>query len=268
MKTNNKPVIMGILNFTPDSFSDGGNYNSLDSAYKHVKQMIEDGAGIIDIGACSTRPGSIFATEEEEWERLSVILPFMKSEFDIPLSVDTFYTENIKKCLDIGITIINDVGGRFNRAIADDIRNYGASWVLMHGGVNSCEKEGNYPIGIVNSVQQFFDEVLDEASVYGIPKENIILDPGFGFAKNTADNAVLLNSLSMLDTDGSKLLIGLSRKRFIGELSHDDDKTDRLGGTLAANIVSVLSGADIIRTHEIAVHNKAINFVYNLGKTV
>jgi len=265
MSVVNRTALMGILNYTPDSFSDGGKFNSLTAAYEHTKKMIVDGADIIDVGACSTRPGSVFATEEEERARLCEIIPFIKKEFNVPVSVDTFYIGNFRYLLDIGVEIINDVGGVYSPEKAEIIRNSSAKWVLMHGGVLSCEKEDCYPMGIVNSVQFFFDDVITKAEEDGI-KDRIILDPGFGFAKNNKENAELLRSLSMTDCLGAPLLVGLSRKRFIGFYSCDDNREDRLGGTLAANILAVQAGASIIRTHEIALHRKALDFICNSEK--
>ena len=257
-----KAYLMGILNVTPDSFSDGSKYNDPSAALKKAEEMAAQGADIIDVGAVSTRPFSKPVTEEEEWGRLKDVLPELLRSCPVPVSVDTTSVSVARRCLDLGAAAINDVSGAFRPEMCELIKEYRAGWVLMHGGaaLAKTEAELEYPGGVVRHVQDFFDNVIQQAAEYGLPTEQLCLDPGFGFAKNTAQNAALLRGLSSLDPHGAALMAALSRKRFIGELSGDPDASDRLGGTLAANVAAVLAGADIIRAHEIALHRKALDF--------
>ena len=261
-----KPYLMGILNVTPDSFSDGGKYFDPAAALKKAEEMVSQGADLIDVGAVSTRPFSAPVSEQEEWERLSAVLPELLRECPVPVSVDTTTFAVARRCLDLGAAVINDVSGAFRPEMAALVKEYRAGWVLMHGGaaLAKTEAELEYPGGVVAHVQAFFDDIIRQAQEYGLSIEQICMDPGFGFAKNTEQNAELLRSMSALDTHGAALMAALSRKRFIGALSGDDDPADRLGGTLAANVMAVRAGAHIIRAHEIALHRKALDFVFNV----
>lgn len=256
-----KIYIMGILNVTPDSFSDGGKYFSPGNALEHARQMLSEGADIIDVGACSTRPGGKPVTKEEELSRLESVVPALRKLTDSPVSVDTFWSDNAAYCLSQGVDIINDVGGVFCEETASLIKSAGAGWVLMHGGVLADYKE-EYPLGAVNDIRLFFDEMSSRAREYGIEK-NICLDPGFGFSKTTAENIEVLKNLGML-TGETPLLAGLSNKRFVGEISSEPDSARRLPGTLACNVSAVLSGAEIIRTHEIKMHRACLDAAFAL----
>ena len=258
-----KTYIMGIVNVTPDSFSDGGKFFSPENAVSHALKLIDEGVDIIDLGACSTKPFSEPVSSEEEISRLIPVIKELRKRTDVPVSIDTFYPETAEIMLSEGADIINDVGGVFNTETAELIKNSGAGYIVMHGGVKKapaqCEKE--YPLGVVNDVQLFFDEMQEKLISFGINKEQLCFDAGFGFMKNTAQNALLLKNLSLLSTDGCALLTGLSRKRFIGELSENTDASDRLAGTLAANILAVSGKTDIIRTHEVKLHKEALKLV-------
>ncbi len=263
-----KTYIMGIVNITPDSFSDGGKYLSVSSAVAHALTLMEDGADVLDLGACSTKPFAEAVSPEEEQKRLLPVLGQLKKLTDIPLSVDTFYTDTARKALEVGADIINDVSGVFNAETASLVKEYNAGYIVMHGGVMLAPShaENDYPMGVVNDVQLYFDDVTEKLLSAGLEKTHICLDPGFGFMKNTAQNAELLRSLSLLDTNGCAFLVGLSRKRFIGELSGDADASDRLAGTLAANVLAARAGADIIRTHEVKLHKRALALIDRLDK--
>ena len=256
-----KTYLMGILNVTPDSFSDGGQFNSVSAALRHAEEMASQGADLIDVGAVSTRPFASPVSEEEEWARLSSILPELLRRTALPVSVDTTSVAVARRCLDLGVAVINDVSGVFRPQMGESIKEYRAGWVLMHGGtaLTGAEAAADYPGGVVAHVQAFFDDMLRQAAESCLQKEQLCLDPGFGFAKDVAQNVTLLRGLASLDTHGAALMAALSRKRFIGAISNDPDASDRLGGTIAANVASVLAGADLIRTHEIALHRKAID---------
>ncbi len=258
-----KTYIMGILNITPDSFSDGGKYNTVEKAVSHAKQMLIDGADIIDIGAASTRPFSNPVSPEEEWERLSGVLSVLLKDIKAPVSVDTYNASTAEKCLAAGVSIINDVSGIFSSEMAGLIKKYNAGWIVMHGGVKTggAETEKEYEDGIVPSVKDFFACVKKQATDIGVPSERICFDPGFGFSKNTEQNSELLKNFDELKECASPLLCALSKKRFIGELSYSADTEHRLEGTLAANALAVIKGADFIRVHDIAEHKKFFSLI-------
>ena len=263
-----KPCLMGILNVTPDSFSDGGRFDTVPAALRHAEEMVAQGADIIDVGAVSTRPFAVTVSEDEEWERLSAVLPELLRACPVPVSVDTTSVAVARRCLDLGAAVINDVSGAFRPEMCQAVKEYRAGWVLMHGGAAFArtEAEVSYPEGVVRSVQDFFNDVIGQAAANGLPTEQLCLDPGFGFAKNVEQNVALLKDLSSLHTHGAALMAALSRKRFVGAISGDDDPADRLGGTLAANVAAVLAGAQIIRAHETLLHRKAVDLAFALRR--
>ena len=251
-----KTFIMGILNVTPDSFYDGGRYFDPAAAVKKAVGLASEGADIIDIGALSTRPGGERAPEEEELRRIASVLPEIRREVKLPLSVDTYRPAVARCALDAGADIVNDVSGAFSVQIAALVKEYGAGWVLMHAGPENAKTEDavDYPLGIVNHVQMFFDEMREEALSYGIPAEKLCLDPGFGFAKTNEQNLSLLRGLSQLHTGGCALMSALSRKRFIRAMARDETDDAVLSATVAADLASVAAGADILRVHDVAAH--------------
>ncbi len=258
--TDKKTSIMGILNVTPDSFSDGGKYNNVKNALIHTEKMIADGADIIDIGAMSTRPFSEPVTAEEEWERMKDILREIKQNFSVPVSIDTINPYTAERSLHIGADIINDVSGVFSSDMADIIKKYDCGWIIMHGGVllRKAEEEVQYENGITDDVNCFFCTMLEKITDYGIPLKSICLDAGFGFSKNTRQNIELLENFDKINKHSLPLLCALSRKRFIGELMGEPDSQNRDSGTLAANILAISKGADIIRVHNVSLHKKVI----------
>lgn len=257
----NRTYIMGILNVTPDSFSDGGRYNSLYNALKHTEKMLSEGADIIDAGAVSTRPFSDKVAEEEEWERLGKILEEIKKQFSCTVSVDTVSPLVAARSLEAGADIINDVSGIFSSEMAEVIKKYRCGWVMMHGGiaVRKAEEIVEFPDGIVADVNAFFADMIKNAQNFGIDRRQLCLDPGFGFSKTNGQNTELLLNSERLDTHGIPLLCALSRKRFISDVSGEDDK-ERIIGTLAANLIAVKKGASIVRVHDVAAHKKAFGY--------
>ncbi|MBR6701955.1 MAG: dihydropteroate synthase [Clostridia bacterium] len=239
-------LIMGILNYTPDSFSDGGKYFTPSLAAERAREMQEQGADITDVGCNSTRPGSEILGEAEELARLKKVLPAVKEAAHVPVSVDTFYPECARFALENGAEIINDVSGEFNRDIAALVKEAGAKYIVTH---NPCgaDATAEYPGGVVNAVREFFEECIVFSNEAGIPGGNLWLDPGFGFGKSREENFELLANLSALKIPGYPLLAGISRKRFIrdGKPESADFATD------AANTVAGLGGADIIRVHNV-----------------
>ena len=259
-----KTYLMGILNITPDSFYDGGRYFDPAAALKKAVSLAGEGADIIDVGALSTRPNADRADEAEELRRLSAVLPQLRREVAVPISVDTYRPAVARYALSEGADIINDVSGLFSADIAALIKEYGAGWVLMHAGPENArtEDEAAYPLGIVNHVQLFFDAVLHKTAEYGIPAQKICLDPGFGFAKNAVKNRELLRCLSLLHTDGCAFLCALSRKRFIRAAALSEADADVLAATLTADLSAAAAGADILRVHDVAAH-KALLSAYD-----
>jgi dihydropteroate synthase len=255
-----RTYIMGVLNVTPDSFSDGGLFYSEDDALKRAKQMLLEGADIIDIGGMSTRPGSEPVSSEpvsevEELRRVIPVIESIRKELpDAIISVDTFRPIVAEKAMTAGADIINDVSGVFNANMAAIVKKYGAGYIVMHSaGLPS----GEFPVyekGVVSAVAEFFRDITDKLIKFGIKKSHICLDPGFGFAKGVEDNLQLLKNLSSLKHKDMALLVALSRKRFIGAITDESDPKKRLEGTLAANFRAVEGGADIIRVHDVKEH--------------
>lgn len=256
----NKTYIMGILNVTPDSFSDGGRYFSVKDALKQTEKMIAEGADIIDVGAVSTRPFSEKVSEDEEWDRLKLIVPEIVKKFNIPVSVDTFNFAVAEKCLFEGADIINDVSGVFLSDMAQVIKKYNCGWIIMHGGVmlRRTEEETQYRTSVVDDVNVFFNKMLSKIKEQGIEEKRICLDAGFGFSKNTRQNLELMENFEKIDKHGLPLLCALSRKRFIGELSGEQNAQMRDAATLEANLRAIKKGADILRVHNVEIHRKGI----------
>lgn len=246
-----RTYIMGILNCTPDSFSDGGLYNTPQTAVERAVMMQEQGADIIDIGANSTRPDAIILSGEEEKERLMPILEAVRKEIHTAVSVDTFYPSCAKAALEAGADIINDISGVFNSEMASLAKEYGAGYVVMH---NPCGAgvTAKYPKGVVTEIREFFLDALRLAGECGLPKSSLCLDPGLGFSKAGEDNLEILREAEWLKFKSVALLFAGSRKRFIGQASGVEDCRLRDPGTVAAHTAAIAGGADIIRVHDVA----------------
>lgn len=246
-----RTYIMGILNCTPDSFSDGGLYNTPQSAVERAALMQAQGADIIDIGANSTRPDAIILSGEEEKERLMPILEAVRKEIHTAVSVDTFYPSCAEAALEAGADIINDISGVFNAEMAALAKKYGAGYVVMH---NPCGAgvTAEYPKGVVTEIREFFIDALRLAGECGLPKSSLCLDPGLGFSKTGEDNLQILREAEWLKFRGVALLVAGSRKRFIGQASGVEDCRLRDPGTVAAHTAAIAGGADIIRVHDVA----------------
>jgi dihydropteroate synthase len=249
-----KPLIMGILNVTPDSFSDGGRHFGAQAALAQARRMVEAGADIIDIGAESTRPGYTPVTVEEEWARLEAPLAAMLREKLAPVSVDTTKAEIARRAMALGACVINDVSGLHgDPALALVAAESGAALVVMH----HCA-EPDPARDILQDMRAFFARALACAEQAGVAREKIILDPGVGFGKTFEQNLIAATSAGALKRDfGLPVLVGLSRKRFIGALAGMPVE-GRLAGTLAADLAALHAGADIFRVHDVAEHAQAI----------
>jgi len=248
-----KTIVMGILNVTPDSFSDGGEYNTILSAEEQCRKMISEGADIIDIGGESTRPGSKPVTETEEIDRVIPVLKRLKKNFDVFISIDTSKAKVAKLALENGANMINDVWGlQKEPAIAKHIADYNVPVVIMHNKKNNI-----YDQDIIKSMKAFFEKSLKIAYSAGIKKEKIILDPGIGFGKNPEQNIEVMSRLDEVKELGFPLLLGTSRKSMIGYIL-DLPSDERLEGTIATNVIGVINGYDIIRVHDVKEHVQAM----------
>lgn len=249
------PHIMGILNVTPDSFSDGGNYLDTNNAVKHALQMIEDGATIIDIGGESTRPGASNVDVEEELER---VIPVVKelAKCNVKLSIDTSEPEVIKQAVQAGAHIWNDVRALSRPKALETASTLGVPVIMMHmrGEPTTMNDLAHYN-NVVGDVLFELQKRIKIALEAGIKKENIILDPGFGFAKDTQHNVELLDGLWHFKQLGYPILAGLSRKRFIGAITQHED---RVIGSVVGHLLCVQQGASIVRTHDVKAMSDAL----------
>ena len=237
--------VMGILNVTPDSFSDGGRYNHLDAALKHTEQMIKDGAAIIDVGGESTRPGHEKITDQEEIDRILPVIEKIKQEFSVPVSLDTYKAAVAKEGIQAGADLLNDIWGlQYDPAMGKIVADSGVAYCLMHNRDKITEEmDADLFIG---QMKEDAKRVLDA----GIKKERIILDPGVGFAKTQEQNLMTIANLDRLKALGYPVLLGTSRKSVIGYVL--DVPTDkRLEGTLATSAVAVQTGCMFVRVHDV-----------------
>ncbi len=256
-----RPAVMGILNVTPDSFSDGGRYNQMDMALQHCEQMLADGADFIDIGGCSTRPNNAIATEQEETERVVPILKAIKTAFpDAMISIDTFRKNVAEACMAEGADIINDIsGGLFDTEMLPYIGQNHIPYVMMHC-VGSPETMHQYALqgDIHQTVLDFFRQQCEILEAYG--EQQIILDPGIGFGKSLEANYQLLNNLDKYRYNSLPILIGISRKSLINKVLHTTPDTAE-NGTTVLNTIALLNGADILRVHNVKNAREAIELV-------
>jgi len=255
----NHSLVMGILNITPDSFSDGGKYNTLEDALARVIQMQEDGADIIDIGAESTRPyaGGKKITAQEEMQRLLPMLEKILPECSVPVSIDTYKAQTAAAALSAGAHIINDVWGLQydDGEMAEVAARYDVPVVVMHNKTSI-----DYPFGIMDDMYAFFCRSIALGGEKGIKRENLILDPGVGFAKNIEHNLEIMRELDQLQIFGCPILLAISRKRFIGDiLSLPAD--DRVEGTIAASLLGQMKGAQIHRVHDVRAVKRALKMM-------
>lgn len=247
-----RTYVMGILNVTPDSFSDGGRYFDPADAVRHARQIQAEGADILDIGAQSTRPGHVPVSPQEEWDRLSPVLEALKGEAELPLSIDTYYPEVAHRALAAGASIINDVSGQINPEMFELIAEYGAGYIAMHTGPGGdADHPAEYPCGVVPDVREFFDRVCGELLRCGVTEEQICLDVGIGFGKTQEENLELLRDLDKARINGCALLVGASRKRVVAIPSGESEPVRRMPGTVAAHTAAIAGGADLIRVHDV-----------------
>ncbi|MCH8011148.1 MAG: dihydropteroate synthase [Candidatus Marinimicrobia bacterium] len=247
-----RTLIMGVLNVTPDSFSDGGKFLSPLLAIEHTYKMIEEGADIIDIGGESSRPGSDPVSIEEEVNRVLPIIDALNDNISVPLSIDTYKSKVAQESLKLGVEIVNDISGlRSDPKMGKIISEYKAFVIIMHmKGTPKNMQDNPYYDNLLEEIIEFFNRQIQIAVNSGIQKNRIILDPGIGFGKRIADNFVLLNSLQKLADLGYPMLVGSSRKSFIG-LTLKLPPNQRVEGTAATVTASILNGAKIVRVHDV-----------------
>lgn len=250
------PLVMAILNVTPDSFSDGGAFATLDAALRRVESMINEGADIIDIGGESTRPGGIQVSAEEEIARVVPVIEAITERFDIPVSIDTTKFEVAEAAVGAGAEIINDISGlRFDERIAQFAAETGSGLVLMHSRGKFGSMHSQPPVDdIIAEVSSGFDASIGRARSYGVRDCQIVLDVGIGFGKTLDQNLELLAKLDRLAGEFTKfpILVGASRKSFIGKVLGDAPTDQRLSGSLSAAAIAVWNGTAIVRVHDIA----------------
>ncbi len=249
IEKKNGPLVMGILNITPDSFSDGGEFYSLSSALERLNKLYEDGADIIDIGACSTAPDNTIISVEDELKRLE-ILPELIKNSKVPLSIDTFRPEVAKFALESGVSIINDESGFFNPDMAEAVKEYNAGWIFMHTGGKSSKEPAEYHNGVVEHVVSFFCDMKNKATAFGINEACLCYDCGIGFGKSRENDVELLKNCKTLSAY-SPLLIGVSRKRVIGELTGEKNPKERVVGSVLAAVSCAVNGAGVLRVHDV-----------------
>jgi dihydropteroate synthase len=245
------PNIMGVLNLTPDSFSDGGKFNKKKVGLKHAFDLFEFGADIVDVGGESTRPGSKPVSEKEEWNRIEKIIKKIGKK--IPLSLDTRKADIMNKGVKMGIKLINDISGlSYDSKTIDVLKRNQSPFVIQHsqGTPENMQNNPKYKDELLD-IYDFFEEKIKLLRSKGIKHNNIIVDPGIGFGKNLKHNMNLIRSISIFHTLGFPILLGLSRKKFIKDLSGKNDTKERLGGTIASSLYSMMQGVQILRIHDV-----------------
>ena len=254
----NRVTVMGILNVTPDSFSDGGKYFDVEAAVTRARQMAAEGAEIIDIGGQSTRPGYEAISAEEEWSRICEIIPRVAKAVSAAVSVDTFYPEVAKKALAAGARIINDVSG-FSDEMFAAVQGTGCGCIVMfpHGA------EGG---DICTEAREYFEDRLAAARRYGFDPAQLCFDPGVGFGKSMEDNLRLIAEVERCKVPGAAYLMAASRKRVTGAFCGDPPFEERLPATLAVHTAAILGGADLVRAHDVKEAVQAANMAYALRK--
>lgn len=244
--------VMGILNVTPDSFSDGGAYNTTERALRHAEEMLKEGADILDVGGESTRPGHIQISETEEIERTAPVIERLKAEFDAPVSIDTYKSAVAREALRAGADLINDIWGlKYDEKMAGLIAEAKAACCLMHNRREAVYKD------FMEDMKQELKETLKLAEQAGIPRENIILDPGVGFGKTYEHNLQAIDCVDQLGELGYPVLLGTSRKSVIGT-ALELPVTQRVEGTLVTTVYAVLKGCAFVRVHDIRENVRAI----------
>jgi dihydropteroate synthase len=245
------PNIMGVLNLTPDSFSDGGKFNTSNKGLKHALEMFNSGANVIDIGGESTRPGSKPIDDKIEWKRIEKIIKVIRQK--IPISLDTRKSEVMKRGIKYGVKIINDVSGLdYDPETINILKKYKIPFVIQHsqGTPEKMQNKPRYKNELLD-IFDFFEEKIKFLKKIGIKHNNIIIDPGIGFGKNLKHNMNLIRNISIFHSLGFPILVGNSKKRFIKEIARKNDTKNRIGGTMTSSIYLMMQGVQILRIHDV-----------------
>jgi len=257
-----KVAVMGVLNLTPDSFFNGGRFNREDAALNRVEEMVEEGADIIDVGGESTRPGAKKVTLEEEINRVIPVLRKLRKCFKIPLSIDTYKAKVAKEALEVGADMVNDISGlRFDSRMKRIISKYDVPVVIMHikGTPQNMQNNPEYR-DLMNEIISYLKESIKIAEEEGIDPQKIIIDPGIGFGKTTEHNLEIIKRIPELKSLDKPILIGVSRKSFIGNVL-GLPPSERLEGSLAATSIAVFQGVNIVRTHDVKATRRVVDLV-------
>jgi len=253
LEPKGRALIMGILNVTPDSFSDGGLFAAADAAIAQAERMAEEGADILDIGGESTRPGHVPVPEEEEKRRVLPVLEMLAKRLAIPIAIDTQKASLARAALDTGATIVNDVWGLQKDPGMPEAAGRAAAVVVMHNRVAA-----DPAIDILAEVKAYLARSIEIAERAGLARERILVDPGIGFGKTQLQNLLLLKRLSELHELGAPILVGLSRKSLIGRILGEQTPRERLFGTISANVLAAQAGASVLRVHDVRAHVEAL----------
>lgn len=258
--TKHQVYVMGILNVTPDSFSDGGKWNNMDAALFHTKQMIEEGASIIDVGGESTRPGYTKISDEEEIERTAPIIEAIRARFDIPISIDTYKSKVANAAIEAGADLVNDIWGlKYDDKMAEVIAKYQVACCLMHNRTSS-----DYD-NFIEDMLKDLRESIAIAKWAGIADDKIMLDPGVGFAKSYENNLEAIRQVGRLTELGYPILLGTSRKSVIG-LTLDADRDERVEGTIATSVYGLMQGCAFFRVHDVKENLRALRMTQAILK--
>ncbi len=268
LKQSNRIKVMGVINTTPDSFSDGGQFDTTENAFRHAQKLIADGVDILDVGGESTRPGSRNVNLDEELERTIPLIKSIREVSDVPISIDTNKPGVMRSAVEAGATLINSITALQLENSLEIAAELGVSVCLMHmlGTPETMQKNPTYT-DVVTEVMEFLQQRIDAAVNAGIKKSDIIVDPGFGFGKTLRHNLLLLKSLSRFKTLGVPILVGMSRKSMIGALL-DKPVDQRLYGSISCAVIAAMSGADIIRVHDVPQTLDAITMVNAINETM
>ena len=269
----NKPLIMGILNTTPDSFSDGGKFTTLDFSSAHALQMINEGADLIDIGGQSTRPGAVEISAKEEIRRILPVIKYLRKKApEKILSVDTSKAEVAEIALKEGVAVINDVSGGQGKALLEVVSKYDAGLIIMHkkGSPESMQLNPSYR-DVVGEIKAYLTDMCDLAYSAGVSKDKLVVDPGIGFGKLLEHNMAILNALTEFSEIGYPVMIGTSRKRSLQEICGTRTPSQLEGATCATTALGVQSGATIFRVHDVKANRQAADVAwavlnYKFGK--
>jgi dihydropteroate synthase len=268
-----RPLVVGIVNATPDSFSDGGQYLDPDRALAHASRLVDEGADMIDVGGESTRPRSAVPVEDAEQIRrvVPIIERLRHSHSGLPISVDTTSHGVARVALRAGASIINDVSGlRLDPLLGAIVADYGAGLVLMHsrGGISDMASfaHATYSDDVAGEVIRELGEAVDRATSAGVPRDTIVLDPGIGFSKRSEHSLSVLAELPRVAALGFPVLVGVSRKRFIGEITRVDEPAARVAGTVGANVAALFLGARLFRVHDVRSNREALDVAWHVAR--